>query len=232
MGQIKVVSIDIFGTLVDPDVKKPPFWLLILGDTYTNELANKYRADFLNSLYQYLKNAAALEKQFLSLKALFEICFSKLFGQIGLDYNVKEATQLLVYYHLHSPLYNDSMLFLNSVGKKYPICLASDMDDDMIGTLKQMYTFDHIFTSEQLRLYKATADGRFFSAISSYYGVRPEEVMHIGDGILEIVGASKAGIITCWLNRTGTKWSHAVKPNYEVSSLIEVAAILGVRINS
>jgi|TARA_B100002003_G_scaffold134001_1_gene124047 putative hydrolase of the HAD superfamily len=139
---------------------------------------------------------------------------------------------MLAQQHTLSQPFDDSMLFLNSVGKEYPIRLASDTDDDMLRTLKQIYAFDHIFTSERLGLYKANADGKFFSAIINHYGVRPEEIIHIGDGRLEVIGASKAGIITCWLNRDNKMWSHDVKPDYEVNSLIEAAGILGIDIDS
>ena len=36
------------------------------------------------------------------------------------------------------------------------------------------------------------------------------------------------GIITYWLNRTGLEWSHDMKPDYEINSLIEAAPLLSV----
>jgi putative hydrolase of the HAD superfamily len=102
----------------------------------------------------------------------------------------------------------------------------------MLGALTDMHAFDRIFTSEQLGCYKAQADGRFFGAIIDHYGVRPEDIIHIGDGTLEMVGANKAGLTTCWLNRAGSTWSHNVRPDCEVRSLIEAASVLGVNVGS
>jgi len=158
--------------------------------------------------------------------------FTERFSNIGLEFEPAEATKILAQQHPLSKPFTDSMIFLNSVGKEYPICLASDTDDDMLGSLRQMYEFDYIFTSERLGSYKANADGKFFSAIIHHYGVRPEEIIHIGDSGHEIIGANKAGITTCWLNRNHKIRSHDIKPDHEVSSLIEAAGILGVEIST
>ena len=227
MTQFRVVSVDMFRTLVDLSSVEDVIWHILLKDKYTVALAEKYSSHVGNSLFKYLP-----QNKFSSVKSIFMACFTELFSSIGIEYDPAEATKIWAQQHSLNEPFEDSMLFLNSVGREYPICLASDTDDDMLGTLKQMYAFDYIFTSERLGSYKADGDGRFFSAIIGHYGVRPEEIIHIGDGIREIVGASKAGIIACWLNRTGIKWSHDVKPNYEVNSLIEAASVLGVDINS
>lgn len=225
MRQTKVVSVDLFRTLVDVESLEQILWRTILKDKYTVTLAKECGAHAGNSFLKY-----SVQDNFLSVKSIFKVCFTELLSRINTGFDPDEATRLWAQQHSLSKPFGDSMLFLNSVGKEYPICLASDTDDDMVGRLKQMYAFDYIFTSERLGSYKANADGKFFSTIINHYEVRPEEIIHIGDGRLEIVGASKAGIITCWLNRTCKKWLHDVQPNYEVSSLIEAASILGVNI--
>ncbi|MFC1958344.1 HAD family hydrolase [Chloroflexota bacterium] len=221
MRQAKIVSIDMFRTLVDLEGRKVAEWQMLLKDKYTPELGEEYYAHLDNLWLKYSQ-----QDKFLSVKSMFMMCFTELFSKIDVELDPAEATKLWAQQHSLSEPFDDSILFLNSVGKEYPICLASDTDDDMLGTLKQMYAFNYIFTSEQLGSYKANADGKFFSAVINHYGVRPEEIIHIGDSKREIIGASKAGIITCWLNRTGSKWSYEVKPDYEVNSLTEAAAIL------
>jgi len=210
-----------FRTLVDLSSVEHGVWRMLLKDKYTVELAEECASHAGNSLFKYLP-----QEKFSSLKSIFMSCFTELFSSVDIEFDPAEAAKLWAQQHSLSEPFGDSMFFLNSVGKEYPICLASDTDDDMLGTLEQMYAFDHIFTSERLGSYKANADGEFFSAIINHYGVRPEEIIHIGDGRLEIIGARKAEIITCWLNRTDMKWSHDVKPNYEVNSLIEASSIL------
>jgi putative hydrolase of the HAD superfamily len=124
------------------------------------------------------------------------------------------------------------MPFLNSVGKKYPICVSSDTDEDMLGPLRQLYHFDRIFTSEQFESYKTGNDGKFFLELVKHYNVNPGSIIHIGDSSSDVIGASEAGILTCWLNREHKKRTYDIRPDYEVNSLIEAAMLLGVDIDS
>ena len=226
MSQTKVVSIGMFRTLVDLESVERVIWHRLLKDKYTTALAEECTARAGNSLFNYLPQG-----KFLSVQSIFKACFSDFLSSVDVDFDAAEAAKVWTQMHSLSAPFGDSLIFLNSVGNKYPICLASDADDDMLGVLRQMYAFDHIFTSEQLGSYKANGDGKFFSAIINYYGLKPEEIIHIGDGRLEIVGARKAGIITCWLNRNRSTWLHDTKPDYEAKSLIVAASILGVNID-
>ncbi len=121
--------------------------------------------------------------------------------------------------------------FLNSVSKEYPICLSSDTDDYMLGDLINIFPFDQIFTSERLEAYKSNSGKKFFSAVIDHYGVKPDEILHIGDSSSDVSGANQAGIVSCWLNRNGREWSHEIKPDYEIKSLIEAASVLGINID-
>ena len=225
MTNIKVVSIDMFRTLADLESIEQVLWHKVLGNRYTVALAKECSAHVGNSWSKYCS-----QDKFLSTKSIFILSFSDLLSRIDIEFDPAEAAEIWAQQHSLSEPFGDSLLFLNSVGKEYPICLASDTDDDMIETVNEMYAFNYVFTSEQLGSYKANANGKFFSAIINHYGVKPEEITHIGDSAGEIIGASKAGIITCWLNRKGMEWSHDVKPDYEAKSLIEVAAIMGLNI--
>ncbi len=229
MDKFKVVSVDMFGTLVDIDSRYHNIWQIFLGDRYTDELADQIRGRAYEIL-QHHYNQVTQNSGYISTRALFEEVYSELFPELNIDINPKVAADVLIRQHQLSEPFEDTIKFLDSVGKKYPICLSSDTDKDMLGPLKEMYTFDYIFTSEQLGSYKPNTDGNFFTAIVEHYHVRPEEIIHIGDGRLEIVGASKARIVTCWLNRAGNNWSYDVKPDYEVKSLVQAASILGVEI--
>jgi putative hydrolase of the HAD superfamily len=227
MRKIKIVSIDMFRTLVDFKSIEHITWQILLKNKYTVALAEECGTHASNALYYNLP-----KNEFLPMKSIFRDCFTELFSDIDIDFDPINDTKLWAQQFPFSKPFSDSMPFLNSVGKEYPICLASDADEDMLGTLKEMYDFDCTFTSERLGSYKSNADGRFFSEIIKYYRVKPEEIIHIGDSKLEILGASKVGIITCWLNRTGSKWSNDTEPTYEARSLIEAASVLGVDINS
>ena len=164
-------------------------------------------------------------------KSMFFQCFSTLFAEKGIGADPHEAAAIFVRYHSQSRLFDDAELFLSSIGKEYPICLSSDTDEDMLGSLRTIYPFDKIFTSEEIGAYKTGSDGRFFKAVVDHYGIKPESAIHVGDTIADIGGASQAGITTCWLNRAGKTWPYEVKPDIEVSSLLEFAEALNVDID-
>lgn len=88
------------------------------------------------------------------------------------------------------------------------------------------YGFDQIFISERLKAYKSDPANRMFQAVISHYSLPSEKIFHIADRYPAIVGASQAGITTCWINREGRTWNLSVKPNYEVKSVLEAADIL------
>lgn len=69
-----------------------------------------------------------------------------------------------------------------------------------------------------------------FKEVLKHYKVEPEEIIHVGDGYSDVVGANRVGIRTCWLNRDGSKWSHEIAPGYIVNSLFDLAPILGIKI--
>ncbi len=217
----KIVSVDMFRTLVDLAAVENTIWQAVLGDFYSSQLAADCAAHASSTLFDYLSPV-----RFMTCKQVFAACFGDVFAARHVEADPHKAARLWAARHCCSPAFPDSAGFLSAVGQKHVVCLASDTDEDMLGRLREMYPFDHVFTSESLVCYKAYGDGRFFKAIVDRYGVEPADVVHVGDGVNEIVGAKKAGVAACWLNRAGSRWTHQVKPDFEVRSLSEAALIL------
>jgi FMN phosphatase YigB (HAD superfamily) len=228
MPVFKVVSVDMFGTLVDVDTIAPNVWKAFLKDKYSAELAEKYWNRASELVFKYFDEQIIKKGRYVSLDIIFKECYEELFLEIKLKFNPGEAAKVLAYHHSHSQPYSDALSFLGSAGVKYPVCLSSDTSVFMLGDLTKLYPFDHIFTSENLQSYKSNSGGKFFSAVSAHYGISPEAIIHIGDSNSDVIGAHEAGITSCWLNRNNRKWTNPVKPDYEASSLIEAARILGL----
>lgn len=64
-----------------------------------------------------------------------------------------------------------------------------------------------------------------FHAACARLGVAPHEVLHVGDDIaLDVVGAHRAGLRTCWINRDGRAWARDdVQPDLAFASLADLA---------
>ncbi len=219
----KVVSVDMFRTLVDLGSVESGIWPVLLGDEYSPRLGEECAAHANNTLFKYLS-----PDRFLTCKEVFAACFGELFALKGLRADSKVAARLWAAQHPLSPAFDDAVGFLVAVGERYRLCLSSDTDDDMLGPLGEMHEFDHVFTSERLGCYKGYGDGRFFDSIVKHYAVKPREILHIGDGVQEIVGAKRAGLAACWLNRNRQSWPNDLRPDFEVTSLPATLGILGL----
>ena len=64
-----------------------------------------------------------------------------------------------------------------------------------------------------------------FHAACAQLGAEPHAVLHVGDDIeLDVVGAHRAGLRTCWLNREGQPWPRDdVRPDLVFDSLTGLA---------
>jgi len=55
----------------------------------------------------------------------------------------------------------------------------------------------------------AKPDAGIFHAACDRLGLAPHEVLHVGDDPEhDVLGAHRAGLRTCWINRRGIRWSH------------------------
>ena len=90
---------------------------------------------------------------------------------------------------------------------------------------KNRITVDKIYTSENLRCYKPSA--QFYNAIVNENGLLYNEVLFVGDSLTDdVLGPKNVKIKTCWLNREG-KQRTEITPNYEIRSLTELTRIIG-----
>jgi putative hydrolase of the HAD superfamily len=220
-----------FQTLIDVNSLRNNFWRKILGKNYAEALDDEYTEQWYKLFPEFYKRVVNQGHGFLSLKNIFENFWSEFFEQFDIDFNPEKAAQIHFAIHRSAPPYEDTEVFLKTIQEHFLICLVTDSDNAMILPHLERYNFDQIFISERLKTYKSDPENRMFNAVISHYPIPPERIFHIGDMYSDILGASKVGITTCWLNRDGKNWNHSVKPDYEVKSLIEAAAILGRPIN-
>ncbi|HEV2606828.1 MAG TPA: HAD family hydrolase, partial [Xanthomonadaceae bacterium] len=64
-------------------------------------------------------------------------------------------------------------------------------------------------------------DAGIFHAACTRLGIAPSDVLHVGDDPeADIVGAARAGLRTCWVNRRGERWLHTdVSPDLNIGHL-------------
>lgn len=221
---IKIVSVDLFRTLIDVGPNIDKIMQAFLSKNFPYEISGKHylRADEI--LWRRWDAVGIDDKHFKSVRTVLEDTYAEFFSEVNLDDDPKLLADTMVEGHKSYKVFNDAKPFLEKIGQKYPVCLSTDADVEMIENINQFYPFDNIFVSEELQLYKLNPG--FFNRVINHYNVKPENILHIGDSKSDIIAPKQLGILTCWLNRDNYKWDYAIKPDYEVKSLLEILDIL------
>lgn len=224
--EFDLICIDMFQTLVDVNERIPYIWQQILREKYTEEIgrlcAKHVSLKAINRFHETDCKAA----DFQNLRALFAPCFEEIAAESELGFNPEYAVDIFLSEHSKSVLYEDSLRFFELMEGQAPVCLVSDADHEMIQPLLSRFPFDKVFISEAVGAYKNNAESRMFKHVLGVYGISPERVLHIGDSSSDIMGANRAGIKSCWINRNNLKWKYDGKPDFVVNSLVEIINII------
>lgn len=223
----KIISFDMFQTLVDVNARKHVVWKEILNEKYTFENAEKLWNDTLDYHYEYTKDIKSGKKTFQPMRETFRETYEKLFAKNNIGMNAELAVNILFREHGQAIVYQDARDFFDRLAPKYRVWISSDTDGNMILPLLNLFQHEQAFLSEEIGAYKDDKDGRFFKRVLESSGVKPEEILHVGDGLADIIGAKRAGIASCWINRTGVTWKDLIKPDYTIESLLELEQIVG-----
>jgi HAD superfamily hydrolase (TIGR01549 family) len=226
ISAIKIISTDLFRTLVKVDENREFIWRTFMGENYEDTIAQQYWERATEILFNIFDSAAVQTDPFKNIRDIFIESFTLLFEELGFQYDPQTAAETLFQGHKLDNLFDDTRPFLKAAGTRYPVCLSTDCDTDMLDGIENIYSFDTIFFSEQMRTYKAHP--RFFNEVLQHYRLKPENILHIGDSKSDILTPKQLGLQTCWLNRSGEEWKHAIKPDFEVRSLLDILEILGI----
>lgn len=222
MKKYKLISFDIFQTLVDVNTQKEKVMRTIFKYDYSLEKADKFWKDVNEFVFSYFHRIDEGKKKFVTVTSIFEQCYSQLFTKYGVQLDPKVGAHILASAHADSLFYDDSIPFLNRVQNSYITCVISDTDFIMIDKILNRVKFDYVFTSEEYQSYKSDSSGKLFNAAFTTCDIQPYEMLHIGDGYSDVAGAKQAGADAVWINRHGKEWGHEIKPDYTVSSLLDL----------
>lgn len=225
MRGIKVISLDMFQTLVNLRSRKESVWRRILKDSYTEEKANLYNDISMKNIMKILEDKV-YEVEFKELKEVFKLGYEEAFKSLEVDLDKDLCAEIFIEEHNLSEEYEDSLEFVEKIKEKYIVCLTSDADYIMIDEIVKRYPFNKIFISGEVKSYKKHPSGKIFNEIIKEFNVSPEEVLHIGDSASDIIGAQRAGMKTCWINRHDYKLKDGIAPDIKVSSLKELSNML------
>ena len=172
-----------------------------------------------------------LERGELTREQVLVQRFSVLFGEFG-----KQADPALCA-HLYAENLAEHWDFLpgaleavQALSRKYRLYIASNgtasvQEKRLTGAKLKPY-FEDIFISQHLGADKPSPEffSRSFARIPDF---DPSRAMIVGDSLTsDILGGKNAGILTCWVNLHGKKAPEDIQPDYEISSIAELEALL------
>ncbi len=106
--------------------------------------------------------------------------------------------------------YPDALPALARLSARFPVAALTNGNADLarIGIADRFA----VFVSAR-GVGHAKPDAPIFHSACRQLGAEPHEVLHIGDDpLLDIVGASGAGLRSCWINRRGENWPADLPP--------------------
>lgn len=231
----QVISLDLFQTLADVNARIPEIWKEILGEHYTDRRA-RAGAEAIVSAYPKVLKKSFSEDRFCDMEEIYRRCAREAlritgFGSGSFSVSEEEMVRVILENHSLAPLYEDTVSALAELGTHFRLVLSSDSSPLMAeGVLKRLQeagiTFEKVFLSDELKAYKNGPERRFFSAVCTELGVKPEEILHIGDSLSDISGASKSGIHSCLINRDYRPYKGKTQPDYRINSLRELVTLL------
>ena len=150
----KLISLDIFQTLVDVTSIQEKIWRIFLNGKYSSERAKAGWNFATKRILDYFSRELVEKTEFETVKSVFSKCYYEVFLKFNIDFDHQKAAEILINYHNHAIPYSDADIFMNYIEDKYTYIISSDADNDMISGIKYLKKSDKIFTSENLKCYK------------------------------------------------------------------------------
>ncbi len=118
--------------------------------------------------------------------------------------------------------YPDTLAALERIAARLPVAAVTNGNADL-----QRIGLGHLFKHQVHSREHGAAkpEASIFHAACAQLGVAHAEVLHVGDHIeMDVIGATRAGLRSCWINREAQSWTHAtLRPDLEFTTLTALA---------
>lgn len=213
---VKAIFLDFYGTVVFEDgeiVNRISQILYETGNAQNvgeigNYWWNRFRTLFENAYGASFRTQRDLEIQ--SLKDTIE--------HFSSTADVIKLSDEMFAYWIAPPIFAESKEFFERC--PIPIYIVSNIDTDDILKAIEFHGLKPtgVFTSEEAKSYKPRKE--LFEMALASTGLKPEQVIHIGDSLSgDVQGAGELGIKTMWVNRSVKAVPEGVT---SISNLLEI----------
>ncbi len=157
--------------------------------------------------------------------------FKRLSDKLNIDFDeVKFAKSYMKHLSFASFLYDNSMDLIESLHKNYRLSIITngltEVQDNRIRKSAIAKYFENIVISEEVQVSKP--DPKIFElTLNNMKYTDKSKILMVGDSLTsDIQGGINFGIDTCWFNPDKITNKTGMKPNYEISNLMDLKDIL------
>lgn len=202
---IRAVTLDFYGTLVTHGTCEQIYAQSAAGAVSVDVFRRRFDEEMI-AYFDWLTDRHLHDlDEFPTIRVIYRNVYRKLFAEFGIDKNVENATAMLMDHVARPDLFPETMYAVGRLRERFDLCLVTDADEDMIATALEhtRIEFDHVVISETYRHYKSSKDSPLFQHALARLGTRPEETIHIGDRITDVLGAKWNGLSVIHVKRDG-----------------------------
>jgi len=213
MRGISCLTFDCYGTLVD--------WESGIKSELMDILEEKRSRVNVDELYRTREDLEfeLLQSEYRSYREILSLSLKEAFNHHKVPYSNSDGEKLAESVP-RWPVFQDAKSALEKLGKKYRLCIISNVDNDIIGKTRDRIgvRFDAIVTAEDAHAYKPSI--RPFQIALQRLGSKAGEVLHVSSGFrYDIPPARQLGFRTAWVNRKQEKAPTGLKPDLQFSDL-------------
>ena len=219
---VRAITFDAFGTIIDTGRE---VLIHIAREVCADHRAGLDPEAFLDTWDRYFFGTDT--EQFLTLAEVTEDSLAKALHEYGIEADPRPYIDRLEALWLKAKAYPEVRTVLAALDG-IPRAVVSNADDAFLkGILRRnRLTFDVVITSESAQAYKPRP--RIFELALNALRIPPADVVHVGDSLeADIAGASRLGMRTVWVNRSGVRRGPGdPTPDVEVRDLSDLPEVV------
>jgi len=155
-------------------------------------------------------------------------CFDQAFRLLKLHGDPEKAASKSILDMSRRSPYSETIEALSAVQRHWRTAILSNADDGYLlpNAAALGLKFEEVLSSEEGRSYKPGPN--LFHQMLRKMEVAPSQTVYVGDRQFEdVLGASRVGMRTVWINRSGAPPDPGLPtPDHQISSLLELPGIL------
>jgi 2-haloalkanoic acid dehalogenase type II len=172
-----------------------------------------------------LYHAATQRQPFRTLREIQVDILMRVLRGLGVGGDATPYVDLFFQVTTKVELYPEALEVLNGLG---PVrsAIVSNADFEHLAAWSFKWPVQHIVISEAVRAYKPHP--LLFQRAVEQLGLRPHDVLHVGDSEIDDVGGARAaGLRVAWINRAGrSRRIDVPAPDYQIRDLTELGKIV------